>query len=504
MIKLRIDKNDITPKRFETHIIGPDNEITRVLAGSEAHREYVPFKKIPKYLILAIITIEDQRFFRHHGVDTKGLIRSIVIDIVSFGKRVQGGSTITQQLIKNTCFPDWYSNRSLKNKLKRKVAEIFLAVQLEKKVSKKEIIENYLNVIYFGQGCYGVQTASKYYFNKNVWELNLKECAVLAGIPLSPADYNPISHRQKSLDRSNLILYEMFMQHRISKNQYKAAKLANISTEIHKQKKASLQEARTYSYFEDLLVSQIDNELMRLKDISLDKADEMLYTGGLRIHSTENQKIQQFCEAIYNDPKFIPDLNDPDGPQSAMILMDASTGHVLATVGGRGKKESSRIFNRAIEAKRNNNLDTFDDYFGRMEYKLEKKNGVSILDLVLAYADYENVNKKVSAVSYKVVYDYKGNVLLDDKKIEEAEIGTDSKKQSLSHSIHETLPSLIEMHFTKDVWDIGRVGNLVLGVWSGYDDNRPLPLKEEYYTFARRIWKEIATYIEKEYYYERN
>ncbi len=497
----KINKKDIQPHNFESHIIGSDNHIRRVLAGAESHREFVPYAKIPKYLIDAIVTTEDQRFFQHHGVDRKGLIRSIIIDIITLGKKVQGGSTITQQLIKNTCFPNWYSNHSIKNKLKRKIWELFIAFRIERFTSKEEILENYLNVIYFGNGCYGVQTAAKLYFNKNVWELDLAECAIFAGIPLSPSTYNPFANEKKCIGRRNLILRKMYQQQKISKSEYIAAK----SEELHLASKDSKQHilggADIYSYYEDALIEQIVANIMKKKHITHDEAMNMIFCGGLRIYTTENQKIQRFSEKIYNDPKYIPDLGAPDGPESAMILMDSNTGHVIATIGGRGHKEGSLVFSRAYKARRNHNLDTFSDYFIRTEYRPSEK-GINILDVVLAYSNYESRGKTKNAFFYKRVLDYKKRSVLSDKEIYYDSLDEKKSYSKPIHDIHESLASPMEINFPRDIWVVGRVGNLILGVWGGYDDNRQIPLQEKYFTFPRKIWKEIAGYIEKENLYE--
>jgi len=178
------------------------------LVGKDANREYVTLDKIPENLQNAFIAIEDERFRKHNGVDTQGVLRALTIGIKNKGDFTQGASTITQQLLKNQVFEGGEEN-TLFEKIKRKLQEQFLALQTEKKYSKNQILEYYLNTINLGQNTLGVQAASKRYFNKNVSDLTLSECAVLAGITQNPSAYNPISHPAKNSQKRTTVLTYM-------------------------------------------------------------------------------------------------------------------------------------------------------------------------------------------------------------------------------------------------------------------------------------------------------
>lgn len=488
-----LNKNAVKPKKYETHIISPDGNVTRQLAGSESHRAYVPARRIPKYLTDAIISVEDQHFYEHHGIDMRGLLRSIVVTVSTLGKKLQGGSTLTQQLVKNTLFPDWYTNNTFKSKLKRKGKEIYLSIKLERTISKVKILENYLNVIYFGNGRYGVQAAAKLYFGKNVWELTLGECALLAGIPISPGRFDPFLNPDKCMSRRNLVLYKMYTQNRITQDEYLTEKEVDLSDLLEKQKKLYLSQKTGYSYFEEGLLSQLTKDLMTQNNMSREAALNKIFSGGLRVLSTEDSRIQRFSEKVFSNSEFIPELRKKNGPQAAMLLMDSETGHILATVGGRGKKKASLIFNRAISAKRNHHLKAMETYFDRTNYIPKDDTGICITDICLAYANYESREKTNHASFYKKVYDYRKKEIL----VPETRVGEPPKNDSLSYQFHAPLPPMIEITFETDIWVVGRIGTLILGVWGGYDDNRSLPLSEKYYTYPRKIWKEIAKQIER-------
>ena len=484
MNQTKISKNDITPKKFETHIIGPEDTITRILAGSQAHREWVSLEKIPKHFFDALFTVEDKNFYKHHGLDYYGIARSIIRNIMSRGKKIQGASTITQQLIKNTIFPNWYTEeKNYRAKLKRKIKEVGLATQLERSLSKDEILENYLNLIYFGDGQYGIQTAARHYFGKNIWEIDLGEAALLAGLPKWPEEFCPFRSPKVGMERRNWVLHRMYLAKKISENDYLTHRAIDITDLINEQKKKYAEQTGTFSYFEDALYNQVCRDLVKSEYATESDVSNLIYSGGLRIYSTENRDIERFAEALFNNPDYIPDLDKDSGPQEAMIMIDPVTGYVLATVGGRGKKDSSLIFNRAVGAARNYNIPTIWDYFERTNYTLDGKESINILDFVLAYANFATNGKTKKAFFYKSIYDNKGNLLLENSEEWECETN---------------LPPLIELHYKTDIWTVGKIGNYILGIWAGYDDNRPFQLSEKYYTFPRKIWKEIRSYVEKE------
>ena len=485
MKTFRISRNDVTPKKYETHILDDSGKVIRVIADSESHREYVTYDRIPNELVKAIVSVEDKRFFIHHGIDIPGIIRSILITFFSLGKRMQGGSTITQQLIKNTLFPDWYRNNTFRDKMKRKIRELFIAHRIESKLSKREIIEYYLNTIYFGNGRYGVQTASKLYFGKDVWKLTPGECALLAGIPLSPAKYDPLRHPEKCIDREKFIMKKMYEQKIISRSELNEAERENILLELQYNKSLNVKTEKCYSYFEDALVSKLIDDLMKNRNIKHSEAMSLLLSGGLRVYSTENKRLQKLCEKYFNDPDFIPDLDKEDGPQAAIVIMDMTSGNILGMVGGRGKKKESLIFNRAVSAKRNNHFNTIFCFFERTGFVPDKKNGISIMDMCLAYAGYESGGNVKEAFLYKRVLNYKDKVVLRN----------DNKTYEIPEGEFVHLPKLMDITLATDIWSFGRTNNLLIGVWAGYDDNRTLPQIKEYYSFPKKIIKSVIENI---------
>jgi len=311
-------------------------------------REYVRYQRIPEMVVNAFIAMEDRNFWNHWGIDVNGIIRALIVNI-THGKIVQGASTITQQLARNMFL-------SHKKTLKRKIQEAILAVRIEQAFSKQEIIEKYLNQIYFGHGVYGIQTASKFYFDKNVWELNLSEIALLVAIPRSPEIYSPLRNPELAEKRRRLVLRVMLREGVIDSVEYeKAVKDTPRVVDIERK----LQQFTGIApYF---------MEMVR-RDISRRYGDEFLYKSGARIYTTLDPKLQAYAEeavktmldrfeekynlhpsrAEYHPTN--PDSEPPQYLQAALVAMDPKTGEILALVGGRDFKESK--FNRVTQAKR--------------------------------------------------------------------------------------------------------------------------------------------------------
>ena len=483
MILYNITKKDVTPTRYETHIIDKSGDVKRVLARGESRRVYVKYGQIPDNLIKAIVAVEDKRFYRHKGIDFKGVLRAIIRTVSSRGKRVQGGSTITQQLIKNTVFENWTKERTIPDKIGRKVNEFFLAPRLEKRVSKRQILECYLNTIYLGEGCYGVQTASRTYFGKDVWDLSLGECALLAGIPKNPSRYDPFLNVKKSIERRNLVLDIMYREHLILKEECEAEKQKDLTEFIEVRKKKHKNLIRPYSWFEDALISELIAE-MEKKGLLPKEAWEKLFEEGLRIYSTEDFNLQKYAQELCNDESIIPDLDKANGPQVAVIMLDIENGEILVSVGGKGKKTAGLLFDRAGEAKRACSVQTMIRAFARLDYT-PKSSGTNILEMCIAYAIHENKGQLPKAHYYDKVLERDGRIIFENGI-------KDTYKISEERHYNNPLPKMWEITLDTDVWVIGKVGKTVLGVWGGYDDNRPLPLKKEYYTYPKTIWKKIA------------
>lgn len=310
------------------------------LHGSE-NRMWAEYSEFPDTLINAFIAIEDVRFFSHNGVDIKRTLGA-VLNFFLPGGDMYGGSTITQQLIKNVSGDDEAT-------IQRKVQEIFRAINVESKFSKEQILEMYLNIIDFSQNCDGVKAAAQTYFGKELQELTLIECAALAAIPKSPTKYDPIRNPQYNLQRRNLVLKEMLAQGKISQEEFDGA--YNQPLYLNTGSDDDSGGETVYSYFVDALIDNVTAELMEEYSINLATASRMLYSGGLKIISTQNPLVQSSLEEVFTDESCFP-AAEGIPPQAAMAVMDPHTGNVLGVVGGRGEKTVARGLNRAVQSKR--------------------------------------------------------------------------------------------------------------------------------------------------------
>lgn len=290
-----IDTIDVSPTGYLSTVYDSKGRELDTLVAEGSNRLYVPIKKIPKDLQHAFVALEDERFYEHNGIDLQGIMRAGITGIIS-GHLSQGASTITQQLLKNNVFTGWVTE-SKAEKIKRKLQEQYLAVQLEKKVKSKDwILENYLNSINLGQNTLGVQAASLRYFNKEVSELTLSECAVLAAITKNPSGLNPISHPEDNAKRKNTTLKKMLKQGYITQKQYDEAIADDVYARIEQANTHHQKSAGASSYFIDELIEQVAEDLKSLKGYSETQAYKLIYSGGLKIYSTQNRKIQRICE----------------------------------------------------------------------------------------------------------------------------------------------------------------------------------------------------------------
>lgn len=301
-----INLDDATPTGFLSTVLDTDGNQIAKLVATGSNRVYVTIDEIPINLQHAFVAIEDERFYEHNGIDLQGIVRAGITGIASGGHFSQGASTITQQLLKNNVFTNWTSETAMADKFKRKIQEQYLAIQLEKKVSKDWILENYLNTINLGQNTLGVQSASKRYFNKNVSELTLSECAVIAAITQNPSGLNPISHPDKNLERRDKVLNNMLKHEYITQDEYNAAIADNVYDRIQIVNTAVEDEAAVTSYFVDELTNQVIQDLIDLKGYSETQAYKALYNGGLTIYSTQNPTIQAICDEEVNNPDNYP------------------------------------------------------------------------------------------------------------------------------------------------------------------------------------------------------
>ena len=359
------------------------------------NRIWTDLEDIPKYLQEAAIAIEDKRFEKHHGVDWKGTTRAIVYTL--FGKNVQGGSTITQQLVKNVTGDNEVT-------VKRKITEIYRALELEKRYEKDEILEAYLNEVFFGQSCYGVVTASRMYFNKDVSDLTLAECASLMGITNNPSMYDPTLSswtRENNRERQLTILGAMLEQEKISQEEYDAAKAEDIvfsngftisgkyvgsdgtatepepdepptdDTDSPADEEEPTIKGR-YSWFTEAMIGDVADALVEKYGITdkvrdngttytaYEQAWDMVHGKGYKIYTTQNPKYQKIAEDVCYDLSNIPYTSSytnsageqvEDQLQIALTIVDPTNGYVVAMIGGAGEKQADRVWNWAVNAR---------------------------------------------------------------------------------------------------------------------------------------------------------
>lgn len=359
------------------------------------NRIWTDLEDIPKYLQKAAIAIEDKRFEKHHGVDWKGTTRAIVYTL--FGKNVQGGSTITQQLVKNVTGDNEVT-------VKRKITEIYRALELEKRYEKDEILEAYLNEVFFGQSCYGVVTASRMYFNKDVSDLTLAECASLMGITNNPSMYDPTLSswtRENNRERQLTILGAMLEQEKISQEEYDEAKAEDIvfsngftisgkyvgsddTVTDSEPEEPPTDDAESpadeeeptikgrYSWFTEAMIGDVADALVEKYGITdkardngttytaYEQAWDMVHGKGYKIYTTQNPKYQKIAEDVCYDLSNIPYTSSytnsageqvEDQLQIALTIVDPTNGYVVAMIGGAGEKQADRVWNWAVNAR---------------------------------------------------------------------------------------------------------------------------------------------------------
>lgn len=316
---------------------GGDVYFERLIA--DQNRIWVDATEVPQYLKDAFVSIEDQRFYSHGGVDIRRTTGA-VINVLTNGDSSYGGSTITQQLIKNVTMD---SERSKA----RKIREMVRAVILERKMDKAEILELYMNSIYLGHGANGVQAAAKVYFDKDVDELTLVECAAIAGITKYPATYDPILNPDANKDRRQLVLDKMYELKYITEEEYNSA----YEEELNVVSKEDDLANSTQSYFVDYLYEELLADLMEIKGYTQTYATDLIYNGGLKIISTVDPDIQSIMDDVYAKGNGYPSFYG-EAPQSSMVITDPLTGEIRGIVGGKGQKTGARVLNRASQTRR--------------------------------------------------------------------------------------------------------------------------------------------------------
>ncbi|MFQ9872262.1 MAG: transglycosylase domain-containing protein [Oscillospiraceae bacterium] len=312
---------------------------------SEENRIWVDIEQMPKALQDAAVAGEDKRFYEHHGVDWIRTVKAFLTFMDPTASGVQGGSTITQQLIKNISGEDKVS-------IDRKVKEIFRAIKMSNSYTKEEVLEAYLNTIHLGNNTNGVQAAANLYFDKDVSELDIAESAALIAITQNPVKNDLFRNPDNNKVRQTYILGEMLSQGKITQKEYDeaVAEELNIATQKAEQEAQDVQ-----SWFVDNLMDEVMDDLVEKKGYERSYAYKQLTTGGLRIYSTVDQEMQDYLEEKYEDDSTFPTVSKltkngkltKEQPESAMVIMDLE-GNVKAMVGGRGEKEGARLYNRAV------------------------------------------------------------------------------------------------------------------------------------------------------------
>jgi len=294
---------DVIPTGYSTTVLASDGSEIATLVAEGSNRRSVTLDEIPKDLQHAVVAIEDERFYEHNGIDLKGIARALVADLKSMDF-TQGASTITQQLVKNNVLSEqWESENTgdiskiekMERQVQRKIQEMYIAVELEKKVDDKDwILENYLNSINLGNNTLGVQAAAERYFGKDVSELTLSECAVIAGITKNPSGYNPILYPEQNAKRRKMVLDAMLKQEYITQKQYDEAMADDVYDRISEHNSGF--ETSMNSYFVDSVIDDVFNDLVNVKGYSESDAYKAIYQGGLTIKSTQDLNIQKICD----------------------------------------------------------------------------------------------------------------------------------------------------------------------------------------------------------------
>ena len=298
-----ISNIDVSPTGFSTFIYNTEGQQTAKLVASDSNRIPVTMDQIPSDLAHAFVAIEDERFYNHNGIDIQGIFRAAVVGIKNKFHFSQGASTITQQLLKNNVFTGWTDESDLE-RVRRKVQEQYLALELEKVMSKEKILENYMNTINLGQNTLGVQAASLRYFGKNVYELNLSECAVIAGITQNPSKYNPISHPDKNAERREKVLNNMLDQGYISQAEFDEAMADDVYARIQSTNEKTA-DITINSYFDDAVTEAVYEDLLAV-GYNDTQAYTLLYSGGLSIYSTQDPNIQKICDEEFSNEENYP------------------------------------------------------------------------------------------------------------------------------------------------------------------------------------------------------
>ncbi len=310
------------------------------ISGTQ-NRFWVEYAKVPQEMKDAFVAIEDERFYSHNGFDIKRTFRA-VLDYLTEGSGAQGGSTITQQLVKNI------TNNQDRTPV-RKIQEIWLAYQLEQDLTKEQILELYMNTIYLAQGVNGVQTASRLYFDKDVSELTLAECASIAGITQYPTYYDPFLNPDNNKAKQEVVLRKMLELGKITQEEHDQAVAETLNFKKGNMKTTA---GSNQSYMTEVIIEDAVKLLMEEEGLSETVATKKIVSGGYQIISTVDPKVQKSIERVFSDPSNFPKSPYDEHPQGAIVVMDPQTGHIKGMYGGIGPKTVAYSLNRATDSYR--------------------------------------------------------------------------------------------------------------------------------------------------------
>lgn len=364
-----VEDVDIAPSGYATTIVDASGNVTGTLVTAGSNREQISIDTLPEYLKWAFIDLEDERFYEHNGIDLKGIARAGFVALTT-GDLSEGASTITQQVLKNLVFTEWTEAQTYGTLFRRKLQEQYLALEVEKIMSKETILENYLNTINLGSNTLGVQAASKRYFNKDASELTISESAVIACITQNPYAFNPIVYPEDNAMRRKLCLNNMLKNGHITQDEYDEALADNVYDRIQSVETALQSESSVYTYFQDTLIRQVQDDLMTQKGYTATQAQNALYSGGLTIVSTQDTEVQKICDDYISD-----DSNYPEKQYSCSWAYTVTFDD--ETIGENGTVNYSEYSLKAMlgDSLIYNSKDEVDDAIARFKEYLEEEYG---------------------------------------------------------------------------------------------------------------------------------
>jgi penicillin-binding protein 1A len=338
-LNLTAAKMKLTSRVYAMDKTGNYNEYQKIFSGE--NRVWVDFSKIPQYMKDAIIAIEDKRFYKHGGIDFIRVTSAFANAVL--GNKSYGGSSLTQQLIKNI-------TEDSEVKFSRKIREMARAVRLEERYSKDEILESYLNIVNFGAGSRGVQAAAGIYFDKNIWECNIAECAAIAAITQNPGAYNPFVHFENNKKRREIVIDEMFFQKKISESEYKKALEISKNLKFSKSNPKNNKSSENFirNWYIEMLCKDLISDISSKYKIKKNLAEDILYSGGLKIYACIDPDAQAAAEETVRDIRIMPADKELE---LGFTMMDYN-GKIIAVLGSSKSKTTNLIYDRANSARR--------------------------------------------------------------------------------------------------------------------------------------------------------